>query len=52
VQAGLLDSGRPTPVMDLLIAVTALVHGLMLVTHNTQDFAHIPGLTLVDWLTP
>jgi hypothetical protein len=25
---------------------------LTVVTHNTQDFAHIPGVTLEDWLTP
>lgn len=52
LRAGLLDAGRPTPEMDLWIAATALVHGLTVVTHNTQDFAHIPGLTLDDWLSP
>ncbi len=31
---------------DLVIAATALEHGLEVVTHNTQDFADIPGLTL------
>ena len=51
LQAVLLDAGRPAPEMDLLIAVTALVHDLTLVTHNTQDFASIPGLRLDDWLT-
>lgn len=38
--------------MDLLIASVALAHGLTLVTHNTADFAGIPGLVLEDWLTP
>jgi tRNA(fMet)-specific endonuclease VapC len=38
--------------MDLLIASTALAHGLTLVTHNTQDFTNIPGLNLEDWLAP
>ena len=52
VQAGLLDVGRPAPGMDLMIAATALVHDLTLVTHNTHDFAHVPGLRLADWLTP
>ena len=50
VRAGLMDVGRPAPDMDLLIAATALVHGLTLVTHNTQDFANVPGLRVVDWL--
>jgi predicted nucleic acid-binding protein len=25
---------------------------LALVTHNTQDYANIPGLNLDDWLVP
>ncbi len=52
IRAGLLDSGRRAPEMDLLIAATALVHGLMVVTHNTQDYAQVPGLVLADWLAP
>jgi tRNA(fMet)-specific endonuclease VapC len=52
IQAALIDMGHPAPGLDLLIASTALVHGLVLVTHNTKDFANIPGLTVVDWLTP
>jgi predicted nucleic acid-binding protein len=30
---------------DLVIAATALEHGLELVTHNPRDFRDIPGLT-------
>jgi tRNA(fMet)-specific endonuclease VapC len=52
VRAGLLDAGLTTPEIDLFIAATALVHDLTLVTHNVQDFAHIPGLTIQDWLNP
>jgi tRNA(fMet)-specific endonuclease VapC len=37
---------------DLMIAATALVHNLTLVTHNTSDFQNIPGLRLDDWLLP
>jgi predicted nucleic acid-binding protein len=51
LRAALLDAGRPTPQMDLWIAATAIYHGLTLVSHNTRDFAHIPGLKLDDWLT-
>lgn len=34
---------------DLLIASIALAHGLILVTHNTDEFARVPGLRLEDW---
>ena len=52
VRSTLLDSGRPVPQLDLFIAVTALVHDLILVTHNVKDFAPVPGLTVIDWLEP
>lgn len=50
LRAALLDEGRPPPSMDLWIAATAIEHALTLVTHNTADFAAIPGLALTDWL--
>ena len=40
-------SGNP---MDLMIASVAVVHNLTMVTNNTADFRHIPGLRLEDWL--
>lgn len=49
LRASLFDAGRPTPELDLLIAATAIVHDLTLVTHNTRDFADIPGVRLDDW---
>jgi tRNA(fMet)-specific endonuclease VapC len=52
VRAYLLDIGRPMESDDLLIAATALVYGLTLVTHNTSDFVHVPGLVVADWLIP
>jgi tRNA(fMet)-specific endonuclease VapC len=52
VRAGLLDAGAPVPEIDLFIASTALVHGLVLVTHNVADYTNVPGLTVVDWLSP
>lgn len=52
IRACQLDQGRFTPVLDLLIASTALVHGLAVVTHNVKDFADVPGLTVEDWLAP
>ncbi len=52
VRGTLLQQGISVPTADLMIASAALVHGLMLVTHNTPDFQHVPGLRLEDWLTP
>ena len=37
---------------DLIIAATAVVHGLTLVTHNVGHFSHLPTLALQDWLAP
>ncbi len=34
---------------DLLIAATALTHGLILITHNGGEFARVPGLQWEDW---
>ena len=50
IRAQLLDQGRHAPDMDALIASTAIHHGLTLVTHNTADYANIPGIHLVDWI--
>lgn len=50
LRAKLLDGGRPAPQIDLLIAATALVHNLTLVTHNMQDYEQVPDLRVVDWL--
>jgi tRNA(fMet)-specific endonuclease VapC len=44
--------GRPQKDADLLIAATALEHGLTLVSGNTADFSWIPGITLEDWRQP
>lgn len=37
---------------DALVAATALEHGLTLVTHSTQRFANVAGLTVLDWAVP
>ena len=52
IRAQEIASGHLTPDLDLIIASTALVHGLTLVTHNVQDFANVPGLQIADWLAP
>jgi predicted nucleic acid-binding protein len=45
----LLREGRPRPVIDLLIAATALTSGLVVATLNGKDFAGIEGLAVEDW---
>jgi predicted nucleic acid-binding protein len=43
-----LRQQRKMTLGDALVAATALVHHLPLVTHNVVDFAWIDDLTLVD----
>jgi predicted nucleic acid-binding protein len=52
LRAGLLDAGLAAPDMDLMNAATAIFHRLTMVRHNTQDYAGVPGLSLMDWLQP
>ncbi len=37
-----LNQGRPVPLVDALLAATAIVHGLTLVTRNTADLEGLP----------
>jgi len=46
----MLDSGITIPNLDGLIAATALVGDLTLVTHNVADFQAVPNLRIQDWL--
>ncbi len=50
LRAGLLDQGLSPATADLLIAATAVVHGLTLVTHNVRHFSSVPALPIQDWL--
>ena len=45
--ADLRKSGRAMPIKDSLIAATALVHGLTVVTRNQRDFANA-GVEVLD----
>lgn len=40
--------GRVLPVIDSLIAATALHHRMVLVTRNERDFEQIPGLEIFN----
>ena len=44
---GMLSATRSLPVIDGLIAATAMVHGLMVVTRNVRDLAPT-GVPLLD----
>lgn len=52
VYATLKQRGALIGDADLIIASTALVHGLALVTCNTGHFARVDGLPLDSWTTP
>ncbi|MGA2440052.1 MAG: type II toxin-antitoxin system VapC family toxin [Tepidisphaeraceae bacterium] len=45
--ADLRRSGKSMPIKDSLIAATALVHGLTVVTRNERDFTHA-GVRVVN----
>jgi tRNA(fMet)-specific endonuclease VapC len=44
-RAALRQQGNLIPDLDLLIAATAIEHGLALLTRNRGHFARVPGLT-------
>lgn len=49
IRATLADQGTPIGSNDVQIAAIALVNGLTLVTHNTDEFSRVSGLRLEDW---
>ena len=46
---GQLSADRSRPVIDTLLAATAIVHDLVLVTRNVKDFQGIPISTFDPW---
>jgi tRNA(fMet)-specific endonuclease VapC len=51
-RAALESLGRPLPFADGMIAATAAVNDLTLVTRNVRHFEGIPGLRIVSWHRP
>ena len=49
IRATLAQTGRPIGPYDLLLAATALRHGLTLVTSNEKEFSRIPDLKWENW---
>jgi predicted nucleic acid-binding protein len=47
---GRLMADRPRPIVDTMLAATALVHGLTLVTRNTRDVAGTGVNAINPWL--
>lgn len=47
-----LQAQSPKPFRDSLIAATAIVHGMTVVTRNTQDFASCSVATFNPWGPP
>jgi len=48
IRSAALHVPDPMPERDALIAATALVHGLVLVTRNVRDFDKVAGLRLLN----
>jgi predicted nucleic acid-binding protein len=46
---GEMSAGRTRPVIDTLLAATASVHGLTVVTRNTRDFRDLGVSVLNPW---
>lgn len=52
IYADLHQQGQLISDADILIAATALVHGLNLVTENVAHFRRISGLNIESWRAP
>ncbi|MEW6752573.1 MAG: type II toxin-antitoxin system VapC family toxin [Candidatus Latescibacterota bacterium] len=50
IYAALSRRGELIGDADILIAATALVHGLGLATHNVAHLSRVDGLSVDDWL--
>lgn len=49
IRAELRKRGTPIGPYDVQLASTALHHGLIFVTHNTDEFQRVNGLVLENW---
>ena len=49
LRATLARAGTPIGAYDVLIAGQALARGLVLITHNTNEFSRVDGLRIEDW---
>ncbi|BAU10991.1 virulence-associated protein VapC [Leptolyngbya sp. NIES-3755] len=49
IRAQLAINATPIGTFDLQIAAIALLHDLILVTHNAREFERVEGLQIEDW---
>lgn len=47
--ANLRRAGTLIGAHDMMIAATALAHGLVVVTHNVGEFGRVEALRVEDW---
>ena len=52
LRQALQSRGTPIGMNDFWIAAQALTHKMILVTHNTREFARVDGLKLENWVNP
>jgi tRNA(fMet)-specific endonuclease VapC len=52
IRSALEKAGQPIGVNDLHIAAHARSEGLVVVTNNVSEFTRVPGLMMVNWVTP
>lgn len=50
LRAALESAGTPIGPLDTQIAAHALALDVTLVSHNTREFARVPGLKLANWV--
>jgi len=49
IRAHLTAAGTPIGAYDMQIAAIAVVHGLIVITHNTKEYNRIPWVEIEDW---
>lgn len=49
IRATLEAAGTPIGPYDMQIAAIALVHNLIVITHNVREFERVAGLQIEDW---
>ena len=52
IQSDAEKIGKPLPSYDSQIAATAIANGMVLITHNTEDFATLQEVSMLkveDW---